>query len=374
MNSALPFNTHIRKIVITSLMILLVSPCAADESWLDLFPPDDQELDWIQLKSGEWLRGDFKVLYDYMVEFESEELDLLEFDLEDVRQLRVHNEQKMRLEHGRFWSIEQKLITGHLTIVGDDVKVENEEGIHHYNRRNLIAVVDGVEKRRNKWSGNVSLGINVRSGNSDTIDTTLLANLQRRTTRSRLNADYVGNFSQAGDIETANNQRLNATIDWFITTRFFWRVIGGEYYRDPFSNIAHQYSLGSALGYDLINSAKTEWEIACGGGYQNQEFVSVAATEDGRAQSPFFLLSTKFDRELTDDVDLLIDYNLRVLNEESGTVTQHGRAKLSTEFIGDLDIDISFIFDRIETPQVAADGSVPEKNDYQLVFSLGYKF
>lgn len=351
-----------------------VSLGASEESWIDLFPPDDKEFDWIQLKSGEWLRGDFRTLYDFIIEFESEELDLLEFDLEDVRQLRVHNPQKMRIEHGRFWSIEQKLIRGHLIIAGDDVKVENEEGIHHFNRRNLIAVVDGVEQRRNYWTGNVSLGINIRAGNSDTIDTTLMANLKRRTTRSRLNADYVGNFSQAGDIETANNQRLNATIDWLFTTRFFWRTLGGEYYRDPFSNIAHQYSLGSALGYDLFNSSNTEWEIAFGGGYQNQQFVSVAATEAGSADSPFFLFSTKFDQELTDDIDLLIDYNLRVLNEDSGTLTQHGRAKLSTEFIGDLDIDISFIFDRIETPQTAADGSTPEQNDYQLVFSLGYKF
>jgi hypothetical protein len=365
--------------MLAAALVIVVAGCHlargdAKEDWIDLFPPEDKEFDWIQLKSGEWLRGDFKVLYDYTVEFESEELDLLEFDLEDVRQLRVHNPQKLRIETGRFWSIQQELVKGRLTIDGDDVILENDTGVHHYKRRNLITVVDGVERHRNYWSGNISLGINMRAGNSDTIDTTVMANLKRRTTRSRLNADYVGNFSEAGDVETANNQRLNATIDWFFTTHFFWRVLGGEYYRDPFSNIAHQYSLGTALGYDIIKSSKTEWEIACGGGYQNQEFVSVAATEDGSAQSPFFLASTKFDRELTDNIDLLIDYNLRVLNEGSGTLTQHGRVKLSTEFIGDLDIDISFIFDRIETPKSAADGSTPENNDYQLVFSLGYKF
>ena len=40
-------------------------------------PPPPDEFDWIQLTSGEWLKGDFKVMYDYVIEFDSDELDLL---------------------------------------------------------------------------------------------------------------------------------------------------------------------------------------------------------------------------------------------------------------------------------------------------------
>jgi hypothetical protein len=33
--------------------------------------------DWIQLTSGEWLKGELKVLYNDSLEFDSDELDLL---------------------------------------------------------------------------------------------------------------------------------------------------------------------------------------------------------------------------------------------------------------------------------------------------------
>ena len=51
------------------------------EGWL---PPEPrpEKFDWIQLKSGEWLKGKLEVLYDRKLEFDSDELDELTFDFE----------------------------------------------------------------------------------------------------------------------------------------------------------------------------------------------------------------------------------------------------------------------------------------------------
>jgi hypothetical protein len=43
--------------------------------------------DWIQLKSGEWLRGRLYYIQDRKVEFDSDKLKQLSFDLKDVRQV-----------------------------------------------------------------------------------------------------------------------------------------------------------------------------------------------------------------------------------------------------------------------------------------------
>ena len=40
-------------------------------------PQPDDKFDWVQLTSGEWLKGELKFLYDYQVEFDSEKLALL---------------------------------------------------------------------------------------------------------------------------------------------------------------------------------------------------------------------------------------------------------------------------------------------------------
>jgi len=66
-------------------------------SWV---PPSalPEKFDWIQLTSGEWLKGDLKVLYDDKLEFDSDELDLLELDWEDVKQVRGHKLHSVRFE------------------------------------------------------------------------------------------------------------------------------------------------------------------------------------------------------------------------------------------------------------------------------------
>ena len=41
--------------------------------------------DWVQLKSGEWLRGEIKYVQNKEVEFDSDELDQQTLKLKDVR-------------------------------------------------------------------------------------------------------------------------------------------------------------------------------------------------------------------------------------------------------------------------------------------------
>jgi hypothetical protein len=39
-----------------------------------------------------------------------------------------------------------------------------------------------------------------------------------------------------------------------------------------------------------------------------------------------------------------------------------------------LDLDVSFVWDRVEKPEPAADGTVPKKDDYQLIVGISYEF
>lgn len=355
-----------------AILFLSVASYGAD-SWDDFDPPADEKFDWIQLNSGEWLKGDFKVLYDGVVEFDSDELDLLQLDLSDVKQLRTRDPQIIRIETG--WrEIDKAEDRGQLTILDGKVLLVDGEEERTYKRSELVAIAPGVERERDFWSGFVSVGITARGGNTETVDATTMINIKRRRASNRFIADYLGNFSETGDEETANNQRITATYDWFLTTRLFWRIAGVQYYRDPFSNIDNQYSVSTAIGYDLIMGPKVEWDASVGGGYQRQDFVSVVAPDEPTVETPFFMASTVFDWEVSSRVDFLADYSFRVLNEVSGTYTHHALAKVSTEFIGDFDLDVSVIWDHIQTPQAKDDGTVPEKNDYQLVVSLAYDF
>ena len=48
-----------------------------------------------------------------------------------------------------------------------------------------------------------------------------------------------------------DNQRVNIGWNRYISKRFFWTPAFGEYYRDPFQNIASRWTLGMGLGYTL---------------------------------------------------------------------------------------------------------------------------
>ena len=343
------------------------------DPWEAFMPPPDSQFDWIQLASGEWLKGDFKVLYDYELEFDSDEMDLQTFDIEDVKRMRTRSMKTIFIQ-GEGGRRDTEVLRGILEIRENDVVLRRAEHEVVVPRSRVISIAGGRQRERDNWSGMVSLGINARGGNTETTDTTVMANFKRRTAATRFGADYIANYSQSKDVETANNQRLNGNFDRFMTARFFWQVLAGEYYRDPFSNIEAQYSLSSGVGYDIVHTSKTEWSLALSGGYQDQKFVSVEAGKDQTSSSPLASFGMVFDHEVTGNLDYLFDYSMRWLNEANGTYTHHMLTKLSFDLIKDLDLDISMIWDRVETPQPAADLSIPKQDDYQLIVSLAYDF
>jgi putative salt-induced outer membrane protein YdiY len=343
------------------------------DPWEKFVPPMDEKNDWIQLDSGEWLKGDFKVLYNYELEFDSDELNLQKFDFEDVKFMRTRSMKTVFVEN-EDGSKEGAILRGLLEIDGDTVTIRRGEYEVKVPRSRVISIAEGREKKWNYWSGEISLGINMRGGNTKSTDLTMMANLLRRTAQSRFSADYLLNYSKSTDQETANNQRLTAYYDQFLSTQFFWKALEAEFYRDPFSNIDRQYSIFSGLGYELIRSSRTEWRFQAGLGYQEQQFVSVNLGESDRVQSAFFTSGTYFDYEISKSIDYLLDYSLRLLDEENGRYTHHFKTKLSFDLIGDLDLDVTLIWDYIQNPKADDNGELPKKSDYQMILSLSYDF
>lgn len=358
-------------VAVIALLCAAARGGASDDPWAAFYPPPDQTFDWLQLTSGEWLKGDFKVIYDQSLEFDSDELGLQEFDFEDVRRLRTRNAQTVLLERDRR---EMEVVRGLLEIDGKTIILRNGDEVVEVNRRELVSITPRASRERDRWSGSVSVGATLRGGNVETVDANVIANLKRRSVESRFNMDYLSNYGRSQGEETANNHRLSGYFDRFLTSRFYWKVVSAEYFRDPFSNIAGQYSVGSGVGYDLVRGPKAEWTVGAGGGYQQQRFDSVQAGEDEQSGSPFFSAGTKLDVEVSKRTDFLFDYSCRFLNDDNGRYTHHLLSTLTLDLVDDFDLDLSFVWDRTERPQAASDGSVPEQDDFQFIVGLGYEF
>jgi hypothetical protein len=342
-------------------------------AWDNFAPPPDSKFDWIQLVSGEWLKGELKSLYDFKLEFESDELDTLKFDWEDIIQIRTARFQAVRYAPpGR--GNEPSTARGLLTLVGEKATIGSGPDAVNIDRSYIISIARGAERERDRWSGRLSIGANIRSGNADLTDANITARAERRRAISRYVAEYFGNFSSASGEETSNNHRLTTYFDQFKTAKLYWRVAYLEYVRDKFRNIEHQANVNTGIGYSIVRSPKKDWDVTASVGALYIHYVSVEPGNSIDNVSPALGLGTRYDQEITSTLDFLFDYNLQIVDEDNGSAIHHLVTTVSTEFIKDFEFDVSLVWDRVRNPQPAADGTVPKQDDFQMIFAVGYEF
>jgi len=330
--------------------------------------PTPDKFDWIQLKSGEWLKGELIALYDDSLEFDSDKLDKLKFDFEDVRLVRTGRVVQVRLK--------DRELTGRLLIDGNSLQVvaDTTQQTDQASRADLVSITPGKRSELIYWSSNATIGFNLREGNSQQVEANIVANPIRRTVNTRVVLDYIGNYNITDDITVTNNHRAKGGIDWFVTQQFFVRPIYVEYLRDPFQNFANRWTIGAALGYQIVDASRITWEVNAGPAYQRTKFVSVAEGESDEEKTIGFWAGTTYKNELTEDIDYNLDYRFLIVKPEAGRYTHHFLTGLSIDALGPLDFDISFVWDRVQQPRADSSGVVPKKDDFHLILGLGFEF
>ena len=354
--------------IVLAVIVFSASPALAEDGQQGWQPPPPMpdDFDWIQLTSGEWLKGEIIALYDDTLEFDSDELDLLTLDWEDVKEVRSASTMQVGL-------LNDEVAVGQLLVEGDGVRVMGEED-HTLERSQVLTLTAGEPKEINYWSGKLTLGTNIRQGNSEQTDFSSKASFKRRTPKSRVNFDYLGNFNRTEGVVATDNQRVTAGWNRYISKRFFWTPVYGEFYSDPFQNIGSRWTLGAGLGYQILDTKKVGWEVNGGVSYQTTQFDDVVEGEPDSADTPALVIGTIYDHELSKAIDFVFDYRFLIVNEESGTYTHHLLTGLEFELTSLLDFDITIVWDRIQDPRADSDGVFPEQDDFRLTFGLGFDF
>ena len=358
------------KQLLTLFLALFMTQSFVHAEYLENAIPPAKAFDWMELQSGEWLKGEFKEIYSGDVVFDSDEMDVVTFSLDDVKQIITKGTSTISLEG------QDEPVEGKMGFVNGQFKITKADGsIINVQSSQIASIAGGEDKESNYWSASASLGLEVMSGNSAQKTVTAKANVQRRSSDTRFIADYLGVFTQIdNNTTTANNNRAGASFDIYQTAHFYWRVAALEFLRDPFQNIARKYTYAAGLGYDIIYTPRTNWSITVGPGYQTTTFYAVDANTSDTADTALFFLDSRFDVEVTNDIDFIFNYNVYLLNEASGSYIHHAVTTLETEMISDLVFDISVIWDRTEDPIPFANGTAPQQDDYKTILSLGYSY
>ncbi len=351
----------------------VVAPEVATAAVAPVFYPwsglktEQDTFDWIQLKSGEWLKGQIKSMQDEKLDFDSEEMDEHEFKWEDVTIVRSPRLNSLRFEQAG-------TANGSLLITADSVKVISQAGTQTYTRADLLAITATGERERDKWSTKVSLGLSLHTGNAEEASYNVHAALERRTPATRLSLDYLGNFNRINGVVSQENQRVTTRFDYFLSRKLYIRFPDAEYYRDPLQNIDQRLTVGAAVGYDLFRTRRIEWDVSAGPAYQSTQFSSVEAGQESKQESFTVVLSTHFDVQVTKKIDWIFDYRGQLAPKDTGGTTHHANSTLEFEIHKRLKLDISLIWDRVTSPKTESGGSTPTPDDLRLITSLGIDF
>ncbi len=344
-------------------------PTTASQSTNNLWRPPGvgkDGSDWLELKSGEWLRGELRYIQHRKVEFDSDELNDSSLKLKDIRQVLPSKPMFTKFE-GR------DDIYGTVVISNETVQVFGPEQLN-LSRDQLTGITPGGKREIDFWSAKASIGLNLQSGNTRQANMSASAELARRTPSTLMQLDYLGNYSVVQGTENVNNHRLTTTYDIRLNRHWFLQPLWFEYYLDPVANIAHRETVAVGVGYYIFDQDGLEWNFSGGPGYQNTRFKTVEFGQDSSASTPAGVLQSSFKIDLTRKLKFNQTFSATVMSEHAGTYSHHTVSALEFEIKRHLDLDVSFVWDYLQNPQPEAGGAIPQHSDFRLNVGLGVRY
>lgn len=352
--------------VLTILAVFLVTGPAAAEEWRPP-TPNENGWDWIRMTSGEWFGGEIKLMRDRDLEFDSDELGILNLDITDVAELRSPRTLTYRFDPGGN-------ATGTAVLSEGTVTVATIAGERSFPVDDLVLVMEGQLRERNFWMARGSLGVVTRSGNSSQADMNSTLRLRRLTPGTRGLLNYAGNYGKVEGVENINNHNLSASFDILVKSGFFVTPISLNFFRDPFQNLDLKSTIAAGVGYDILRDGDFDWGIGLNAGYQETEYVSVEEGNDAKVGNATIVFSTDIAWDITGDLEFLLDYNVQVGIPETSQAFHHAQVTFSFDILGDiLDLDLGLVWDRVESPQASAEGEVPERDDFRSIIGVGFE-
>jgi hypothetical protein len=323
--------------------------------------------DWLQLKSGEWLKGDLKYIQNKEVEFDSDELDQQTIKLKDVS--------KLYTAHRVFTKFEDlEPVYGRVVISNELVTVNGSEPLSLHRDLLMGITPSGGKTGIRNWSGDAVVALSFQSGNKSQTMISTSAELARRTPSTTLLFEYLGNYSQVDGVESANNERVNVTYDIRLNQDWFVRPVQLEYYQDSLANIAYRLTGGVGGGYYIFDRTGLEWKVSAGPSFQYTKFETVETNEADSASAPAAVLNSNFKADITQRLTFIQSWQSIFTEKEAGQYSHHSVSTLEFEIKRHLNLDVSFVWDYLQYPQARSDGDVPQNSDYYLTVGFGVRF
>ncbi|MGB8329289.1 MAG: DUF481 domain-containing protein, partial [Polyangiales bacterium] len=322
--------------------------------------------DWIQLVSGEWLKGEIKRMRNETLEFDSDKLEMQYIDFADVVQ--IHSPRVNAYVFG-----DRTSATGRAVMTSDKLIVETDEGTKVFDRSELESIVSGGGREKDWWSMKLAFGLTLNRGNTNQLTYNIMFNTRREDELTLLDLNYNAIFGRTDGVQNVKRHLGEAEFVVLVSDRWYVAPAFGQLLNDAFQNIKFRATPAAGAGVHIIDAPKVAWDFQTGFGYQYLNYLDATSAPNGNPQHDAFIpLFTYADFDITGDIDLTVSWLTNLVVTTIGNTNHTGKADLSIELTSVIDLDVSFLFLRTERPAPPPDPADPpiQKNDYQLVLAI----
>jgi putative salt-induced outer membrane protein YdiY len=213
------------------------------------------------------------------------------------------------------------------------------------------------------WKGNVTVGGNYQTGNTDRINFAVGADALRKSDMERYSLNFLFNYSEENSNKTGESYYGAGQYDYFFTKRIYG-YMGIELLKDKFKDLSLRTVLGPGAGYQVWDEETRSLTVEGGISYFSENFI-VAEDDDfitGRlAGNLMYKLMTSLT--LTDQLIIYPSF------ENFGEFQLRNDAALSTPLASGWALKLINILEYDSDPPVDI-----ENTDWNWILTMQYSF
>lgn len=309
------------------------------------------------MNNGDKLTGTILRVNEQQVVIETSYNPQLEVARDQVESLVTEQPVTVRLDNG-------DVLTGRLATTDGELQVEAAQGRSTARISwDQVATINVPPPPPWTWSGNLFLGGNQQSGNTDRTSLSLGFDALRKSSRDRYNLSFLFNYAEeAGDL-TTRDYFGSVKYDYFFTSKVYGYLVV-EMLKDQFKDLNLRTMAGPGAGYQVWDDDDKYLSFDAGVSYFSEDHIQGEDDQwlTGR-------LGAKFSYRLLDKVNFSDNLTIFPSLENASEYTSRNEAVLTTTIAGPWSLRLSNIWEYDSAP-----GPGIEQSDLKSGANLQYSF
>ena len=320
--------------------------------------------DKVTLKSGSFLTGEAGLIQDGKLLFKSDDLGDIKIDIANIKALdAAKNHVVQYLDN----TTEEKILT-----VKDGALWKGDGKLD-------MANVKATDPAKETWHGNVNVAFNAARGNTYDTSAAVLANLNRRWEKDRLNVDFAYNYAENGQ---AGKETQKTDDRWDVEAKhdhFWWEKVYNyedlKWERDMIQDLQARYRVGLGGGYQWLenrafeSTGKWNFNQEFGVNYIKEEFEGVSEAKEGGFCALRYGHHFGYIPKWAETIELFHTFEILPEVDEWEKFLAKADVGFTTKVIYDFDL-----IAKIEWEYNSKPAGDRKKDDTRYIVGLGYKW